>query len=110
MINWLGERYCATNRLKTGLQVKVTTLSLLKNLTVFSNCCSMLTSIKLRVQILVGGGASLFQVFMFTKPFGIVYFLKPPGCSETPEQLVFSISSRLHCVEDKACMKDTTFG
>ena len=76
MINWLGERYCATKRLKAGLQVKVTTLSLLKNLTVFSNCCSMLTSIKLRVQILVGGGASLFQVFMFTTPFEIVYFFR----------------------------------
>ena len=73
MINWLGERYCATKRLKTGLQVKVTTLSLLKNLTVFSNCCLMLTSIKLRVQILVGGGAFLLQVFMFTTPFGIAY-------------------------------------
>ncbi len=74
MINWLGERYCATNRLKTGLQVKVTTLSLLKNLTVFSNCCSMLTSIKFMVQILVGGGASLSQSFMFTTSLGIVYF------------------------------------
>ncbi len=75
MINWLGERYCATKRLKTGLQVKVTTLSLLKDLTVFSHWCLMLTSIKLRVQILVGGGASLFHVFMFTTAFGIVYFV-----------------------------------
>ncbi len=71
----------------------------------------MLTSIKLSIQLLVDGGSPLFQVFMFTSPFGVVnFFGSHLAFLQHLKGSSWTLSFRLRGVEDKAWMTDVTCG